>query len=575
MRALTTDPLRSFKFRVTIAGTSPVPSTIAQLGFMNADGLGMQNSVIPYREGGDNTTSLPLDAPILTTTGWKPLSEIEVGDRLVDPYGHDSKVVDLLPIQEKDTYRLRLGDGTEAVACWGHLWEVEIRDSNNRLRTEVLSTLQVKELVDKRFGDGSAHFHVRVPRNTPMHFDVAPVLPVDPYLLGVLLAEGSLEADGVSFAQEEDNTEVIERCRRALPEGHSLRPEYQDGKIHSWAITVGNDGAGARNICGRNAVLQAIRDLGLCGHRAWEKFIPEQYLWASVEDRVALLQGLMDGDGWVDERHCAQFGSSSQRLTEDVVHLIRSLGGRVGKITHSTGRTYTYQGANRSARDFWSFAGISDLPFAPFTLSRKLDRWALSSKTSSQFRRIVAVDYEGAQEVRCVEVSAPSHLFIAYAFIPTHNTRKMPGQTDFGPITLSRGAMSFPMQISSGGLPGDGTNEVYKWFGQVFSAVEGQGTGTVTDNFRSHLTIDVLEHPDTSWTGGAGPHSGGVTVLPIKMRFYVFNAWPMGLSWSNLDAGAEALFIESLQLAHEGFVVKYSANTPGSFVNGSWNPSDG
>lgn len=129
-------------------------------------------------------------------------------------------------------------------------------------------------------------------------------------------------------------------------------------------------------------------------------------------------------------------------------------------------------------------------------------------------------------------------------------TRKMPGQTDFGPITLSRGSMAAP--ASGGNSGGSGRFEIYQWAGLTFSAVEGGGTGTTSGDFRSHIFIDVLEHPITS-----APADPGGTTPPIKLRFHVFNAWVMALSWSGLDAGGNGVLIESCQIAHEGFQVLY------------------
>jgi phage tail-like protein len=132
-------------------------------------------------------------------------------------------------------------------------------------------------------------------------------------------------------------------------------------------------------------------------------------------------------------------------------------------------------------------------------------------------------------------------------------TRKMPGQTDYGPITMSRGSMAAPAGNAAG--TGTGRYEIYQWAGLVFSALEGQGTGTTTGDFRQDIYIDVLEHPVTSGQMAAGAPGP----LPVKLRFLVFNAWVMALSYSGLDAGGNGVLIESCQLAHEGFQPIYGS----------------
>ena len=141
-------------------------------------------------------------------------------------------------------------------------------------------------------------------------------------------------------------------------------------------------------------------------------------------------------------------------------------------------------------------------------------------------------------------------------------TRKMPGQSDFGPLTLTRGFLAVPVKGGTGG-----TTEIYDWFQMIFTVAGGGGSGTEAPgmNFRTGVTIDVLQHPITK-TG----YAAGVDNPPaIKARFGVYNAWPMGYSFSDLEAGGNAVFIENLTLAHEGFALLTTANPsdPTSFVN--------
>ena len=111
-------------------------------------------------------------------------------------------------------------------------------------------------------------------------------------------------------------------------------------------------------------------------------------------------------------------------------------------------------------------------------------------------------------------------------------TQKMPGQADFSPIVMSRGVAV-------------GTQQDIAWLKELFAVLQGVGTGTATNDFRATVDIQILEHPITPGNQA-----------PIKMWFRVYNAWPTAVSWSDLDAGANALMISQLSLAHEGFDVK-------------------
>lgn len=127
--------------------------------------------------------------------------------------------------------------------------------------------------------------------------------------------------------------------------------------------------------------------------------------------------------------------------------------------------------------------------------------------------------------------------------------RKLPGQSNFSDLTLTRGTVV-------------GSFRNWYWFRRIFNAVQGRGlTGNKSPYFRFTVDIFVLNHPEN--------RSDDLTITP-KMHFQVYNAWPSALSYSDLDAGGNAVLVESMTLAHEGFDIKWALkpgmnSTPGSF----------
>jgi phage tail-like protein len=122
-------------------------------------------------------------------------------------------------------------------------------------------------------------------------------------------------------------------------------------------------------------------------------------------------------------------------------------------------------------------------------------------------------------------------------------TQKMPGQADFSPIVMSHGVSVGPQ-------------EDITWLRQLFAVLQGVGTATATTDFRATVDIQILDHPITPGNSA-----------PIKAWFRVYNAWPTAVSWSDLDAGANALLISQLSLAHEGFDVKVAASAGATEVS--------
>jgi len=119
-------------------------------------------------------------------------------------------------------------------------------------------------------------------------------------------------------------------------------------------------------------------------------------------------------------------------------------------------------------------------------------------------------------------------------------TQKMPGQTDFAPITLTKGLVV-------------GESAMINWMKELFAVSQGTGGGSTTSNFRANMQIQLLAHPITS-----------TTHIPVKARWKVYNAWPTSISFSDLDAGANALVINQMTLAHEGWDMSIAGTSTSS-----------
>jgi phage tail-like protein len=197
----------------------------------------------------------------------------------------------------------------------------------------------------------------------------------------------------------------------------------------------------------------------------------------------------------------------------------------------------------------------------------------LNSDPLRNFRFQVSINHPNIPTLVRLGFMAVSGLSMTNEVIPYREggdnttTRKMPGQSDFGPISCSRGFMAAPVMTTGSAGANAGTNELYEWFTQIFAVNVGGGFGNATTNFRVGVTIDVMQHPITTTGYAAGVNNPP----PIKARFQVYNAWPMGLTYSDLEAGGNAVIIENLSLAHEGWqlLVPSGAQNPGTFLSSS------
>jgi len=119
--------------------------------------------------------------------------------------------------------------------------------------------------------------------------------------------------------------------------------------------------------------------------------------------------------------------------------------------------------------------------------------------------------------------------------------QKMPGQTDFSPLSLGRGVLL-------------GSNQNWKTQERLFTVEQGTGTQNPGDNFRFLTDLLVLDHPVTNGTGKKNQH------IPIKMFFRLYRTWPSTIGYSDLDAGGNGFMIESVTMVHEGFAIGWASN---------------
>jgi hypothetical protein len=241
-----------------------------------------------------------------------------------------------------------------------------------------------------------------IPMVQPVEFE-AQELPVDPYLLGVLLGDGHLLGK-VSFSSAD--TEIVESVRvLASAMGLFVRNKGR----YDYGIVGG----------GVNPLLKQLRALGLAGMRAESKFIPHIYKFNTVADRVALLQGLLDTDGSVDGQSRIEFSTVSKQLARDVIELVQSLGGTATLSTRIP--KYTYRGQRREGQLSYRLNIALPAEIQPFRLSRKAMRYTHRPKYPPS-RAITEVTFVGCKEAQCIAVDAPDRLYVTDDYIVTHNT---------------------------------------------------------------------------------------------------------------------------------------------------------
>lgn len=343
----------------------------------------------------------PLTAKVLTTSGWKPMGDVRVGDTLASIDGVPSEITGVFPQGKEQVYRVTFSDGRSTEASGEHLWTVYYRDWD---APRILTTLEVAEKLTRvRYRN---RLWIDMPDGS---FGQKLDLPIPPWTLGILLAEGDLTNMKVSSGDRE----ALERLQ------YELGDRYQLNRINTYDHRIVMTPA-ARKRGSREPVplRDTLTELGLRHTHSHDKFIPDIYKQAPRADRLAILQGLLDGDGWVEKHKSVRFTSCSEQLADDVVELVRSLGGWASKRTKTS--HYTHNDEYKTGRPAYVVNINIAAPEQLFSLGRKRIR-ALPTKGRKKptFQTIEPI---GTAQTQCIAISHPSQLYITDDYIVTHNT---------------------------------------------------------------------------------------------------------------------------------------------------------
>lgn len=330
----------------------------------------------------------PKDAMVLTPRGFVPIGSIRVGDRVTGSDGKAYNVTSVHPQGKRLVYRVTFRDGSSTRCCGEHLWltrtveeRLNEREGSVRTLSEIRATLRE-----------NSHFNHDVPRVRPVEFAPPQTpLPVEPYALGLQIGDG---------------------CASALATFHECPDEKG---ILSVSVQCKR---GSRNTPPGEAIMKC---LGVDGLKPENRFIPQQYLLASIEERIALLRGLLDCNDAVRDCGLIEFGTVSRWLAHDLCFLIRSLGGMAmlgdkDGVHVYAGRTFTGDGC--TYRIHASFPnGIMTGPGEAH--SSPCD----PSGAGIPIRRMISsVEPLGEEECMCIRTEAPDSLYVTDDFILTHNS---------------------------------------------------------------------------------------------------------------------------------------------------------
>ena len=246
--------------------------------------------------------------------------------------------------------------------------------------------------------------HLRKLYRVPVNFSIPKNLPIPPHILGLLLGDGIMtNAIGLTSAEEELGDEF---SRYAESIGCSVRVTENDRNVPTYYAVVAK---GAKN-----PLFEILHQLGLRGHCAHNKFIPKEYLTASRSDRLQLLAGLLDSDGFFDG-HCLEITTQSRELAGDIVFLARSLG-----FMANCHEKYC---ACQTGAGGWYYRVHISGDLSPIPCRRKRHVFHVRQQKKNVLRTGFSVEILSEDDFYGFELDG-DHLYVDGNFVVHHNTGK-------------------------------------------------------------------------------------------------------------------------------------------------------
>ncbi len=246
--------------------------------------------------------------------------------------------------------------------------------------------------------------HLRKLYRVPVNFSIPKNLPIPPHILGLLLGDGIMtNAIGLTSAEEELGDEF---SRYAESIGCSVRVAENDRNVPTYYAVVAK---GAKN-----PLFEILHQLGLRGHCAHNKFIPKEYLTASRSDRLQLLAGLLDSDGFFDG-HCLEITTQSRELAGDIVFLARSLG-----FMANCHEKYC---ACQTGAGGWYYRVHISGDLSPIPCRRKRHVFHVRQQKKNVLRTGFSVEILSEDDFYGFELDG-DHLYVDGNFVVHHNTGK-------------------------------------------------------------------------------------------------------------------------------------------------------
>lgn len=344
---------------------------------------------------------LPLDTKIPTVDGWSTIADLKVGDMIFDKDGNPTRIKHKSKVHLNPCYKITFDNGDSIIADHEHRWEISFKrqptkNNKSKYSQTVMTTEEIYNWIKDINIQGKKNTYTIPKILNPKPLNLPDIdLPIDPYILGVWLGDGSKSCGLITQAKGSPVWDEIRKRGYDVGENTQHDPDRENVEM--------------RTVYGLKTLLRSI---GLDN----KKFIPDIYQRASYDQRLDLLRGLMDTDGYYNpgrKRYVMSTGQEWQR--DDMVKLLSSLGVKVTVFE-------VIKKCNGKEFQAWDVC-FSTSEFNPFLIRNQDINLNVATTDKRTFRNILSVEPVDTIPTQCLEVDSKTHTFLCTEkMIVTHNT---------------------------------------------------------------------------------------------------------------------------------------------------------
>ena len=404
--------------------------------------------------------ALDVSTPVLTTTGWTTMGDIQVGDYVYDAEGKPTQVVYTTPVFKGDCYDITFDDGETIRADAGHEWTAR----HQFRRSKGYTTMTTEEIYQKWYNDrsnGYREYLVRIPTTKPIYYPESNDMDIDYYALGLWLGDGTTGKP--QFTTSREDIVLYDRLVERYGQYKTYKcPQHNDTYQINFTNKRGQGKSKLRIDLEKAGVFQ-------------DKHIPDFVFTSSITARTEFLRGMFDTDGYVDKTGRIEITQRRKQISDGLAYIIHSLGYKA-KITEKivSGNTYYRVTTN----------GDADNPL--FYSERRIKRLK-KPKKDIKSRTIMNMVKAPSTMVRCITVDDDKHQFLCGKSLIVNN--------NCGKDSLAAAIALYMLIVDGEASPEiaclansrEQARILFKYITQYAKSIDGKGK--ILKEYRNYITM--------------------------------------------------------------------------------------